>query len=286
MKNNRLYQPSYIKEILDKFNFSFSKALGQNFLIDGNIIRKIVEGSNITKDDVVLEIGPGFGTLTEELAMKAKKVISVEKDRRLIEVLDYTLKDYDNVEIINNDILKENIREIKDKFSPERKLKVVANLPYYITTPILEYLIETKECIESITVMVQEEVARRMVASVKDKDYGSLSIYMNYNSNAEIIAKAPKQIFMPSPKVDSAVVKLVLEDKDYGVNEELLFKLIRSGFTKRRKNILNSLTTGFLEINKDDLKEILDELDISTNNRAENLTLEDFVNITKKLNYD
>ena len=286
MKSNRLYQPSYIKEILEKFNFTFSKSLGQNFLIDGNIIRKIVENSNITKDDVVLEVGPGFGTLTEELALNAKKVVSVEKDSRLIEVLDYTLKDFDNIEVINNDILKENIKNIKEKFSPDRKLKVVANLPYYITTPILEYLIDNKEYIESITVMVQEEVARRMVSSVKDKDYGSLSIYINYNSDAEIIARAPKNIFMPSPKVDSAVVKLDLQNKDYGVDVDLLFKLIRSGFTKRRKNILNSLTTGFVNVEKTRLKVILDELELDTNKRAENLSLEDFVDITKKLESD
>lgn len=192
MKDNRLYQPSYLKEILNKFEFTFSKALGQNFLIDGNIIRKIVKESNISKDDTVLEIGPGFGTLTEELALNAKKVIAVEKDSRLMEVLEFTLRDFNNIKIINNDILKENIKNIKEEFSPDRKLKVVANLPYYITTPIIEYLIENKEYIDSITVMVQEEVARRIVATKDNKDYGSLSLYIDYNSDASIIAKAPK----------------------------------------------------------------------------------------------
>lgn len=280
---NRLYQPKYLKEVLDKFNFKFSKALGQNFLIDGNIIRKIVNDSNITKEDVVLEIGPGFGTLTEELAMNADKVVAVEKDSRLMEVLDFTLKDFSNVNIINEDILKVNIKEIKEKFSPNRKLKVVANLPYYITTPIIEYLIDNKEYVDSITVMVQEEVARRMVSKKDSKDYGSLSLYIDYNSNANILVKAPKNIFMPSPKVDSAVVKLELLNKDFNVDEDLLFKLIRSGFTKRRKNILNSLTTGFVQVNKERLGEILEKLNLDKNLRAENLSLEDYVEIARNI---
>ncbi|HHX66939.1 MAG: 16S rRNA (adenine(1518)-N(6)/adenine(1519)-N(6))-dimethyltransferase RsmA [Miniphocaeibacter sp.] len=286
MKDNRLYQPSYLKEILNKFEFTFSKALGQNFLIDGNIIRKIVKESNISKDDTVLEIGPGFGTLTEELALNAKKVIAVEKDSRLMEVLEFTLRDFNNIKIINNDILKENIKNIKEEFSPDRKLKVVANLPYYITTPIIEYLIENKEYIDSITVMVQEEVARRIVATKDNKDYGSLSLYIDYNSDASIIAKAPKNIFMPSPKVDSAVVILKLKNKEFNVDENLLFELIHSGFTKRRKNILNSLTTGFANIEKERLKQVLEELNISSNLRAENLSLNDYINIANKIKYD
>lgn len=283
MKDNRLYQPSYLKEILQKFNFTFSKALGQNFLIDGNIIRKIVEDSDITDEDVVLEIGPGFGTLTEELAIHGKRIIAVEKDSRLMEVLDFTLKDFENIEIINEDILKVNIEKIKEKFSPDKKLKVVANLPYYITTPIIEHLIDYKEYIDSITIMVQDEVARRLVSKKDSKDYGSLSLYIDYNANAKIIAKAPKNIFMPSPKVDSAVVYMELVDKDFDVDEDFLFKIIRSGFTKRRKNILNSFTTGFADIQKSNLKEVLDDLELNTNLRAENLSLDDYINITKKL---
>lgn len=283
MKESRLYQPSYLNEVLKKFDFSFSKALGQNFLIDGNIIRKIVEDSNISKDDVVLEIGPGFGTLTEELALHCKEVVAVEKDSRLMEVLNFTLNDFNNIKIINDDILKVNIEEIRKEFSPKKKLKVVANLPYYITTPIIEHLIDNKEHIDSITVMVQEEVARRIVSKKDCKDYGSLSLYIDYNSDAKIIAKAPKNIFTPSPKVDSAVVFLKLMNKEFNIDEEFLFKVIRSGFTKRRKNILNSLTTGFVNIEKAKLKEILTELELSTNLRAENLSLEDYINITKRL---
>jgi|SRR5699024_999661 len=283
MENKRLYQPKYMREILEKFGFSFSKSLGQNFLIDGNIIRKIVDNSEITEDDVVLEIGPGFGVLTEELASKAKHVVCVEIDKSLMEVLDYTLKDFDNVDIINDDILKVDIKAIKEKYSPDRKMKVVANLPYYVTTPILEHLIDDKEFFDSITVMVQKEVADRMAAKENTKAYGSLSLYIGYNADAEIIVRAPKTVFMPQPKIDSAVVKLNLVKRDFGVDEKLLFDLIHSGFTKRRKNIMNSLTTGFVKITKDELKVILEKLDIPANLRAENLSLEQYVLITKEI---
>lgn len=279
---NRLYQSSYLAEILKKFNFSFSKSLGQNFLIDGNIVKNIVEKSEITKDDIVLEIGPGFGTLTEELALNAKKVISVEKDHRLMEVLDYTLQNYDNVKIINEDFLKTDLEKIFMEEAKGQKLKVVANLPYYITTPILERIIENKKYFSTISVMVQEEVARRVVASPNNKDYGSLTLYLKYNCKSEILMKVPRTVFMPSPNVDSAILYLELVERDYNVDEDYLFKFIRSGFTKRRKNIMNSLSTGFVDVSKDQLKEILSSLELPLNLRAENLSLEDYINITKK----
>lgn len=279
---NRLYQSSYLAEILKKFNFSFSKSLGQNFLIDGNIVKNIVEKSGITEDDIVLEIGPGFGTLTEELALNAKKVISIEKDHRLMEVLDYTLQNYDNVKIINEDFLKTDLEKIFLEEAEGQKLKVVANLPYYITTPILERIIENKKYFSTISVMVQEEVARRVVASPNNKDYGSLTLYLKYNCNSEILIKVPRTVFMPSPNVDSAILYLELVDRDFDVNEDYLFKFIRSGFTKRRKNIMNSLSTGFVDVSKAQLKEILSSLELSGNLRAENLSLEDYINITKK----
>lgn len=278
---NRLYQSSYLAEILKKFNFSFSKSLGQNFLIDGNIVKNIVEKSGITKDDIVLEIGPGFGTLTEELALNAKKVISIEKDHRLMEVLDYTLQNYDNVKIINEDFLKADLEKIFMEEAEGQKLKVVANLPYYITTPILERIIENKKYFSTISVMVQEEVARRVVASPNNKDYGSLTLYLEYNCESEILIKVPRTVFMPSPNVDSAILYLELVDRDFDVNEDYLFKFIRSGFTKRRKNIMNSLSTGFVDVSKEELKEILSSLELSGNLRAENLSLEDYINITK-----
>lgn len=279
---NRLYQSSYLAEILKKFNFSFSKSLGQNFLIDGNIVKNIVEKSGITKNDIVLEIGPGFGTLTEELALNAKKVISIEKDHRLMEVLDYTLQNYDNVKIINEDFLKVDLEKIFMEEAEGQKLKVVANLPYYITTPILERIIENKKYFSTISVMVQEEVARRVVASPNNKDYGSLTLYLKYNCESEILMKVPRTVFMPSPNVDSAILYLKLVDRDFDVDEGYLFKFIRSGFTKRRKNIMNSLSTGFVDVSKAQLKEILSSLELSGNLRAENLSLEDYINITKK----
>lgn len=279
---NRLYQSSYLAEILKKFNFSFSKSLGQNFLIDGNIVKNIVEKSGITDEDIVLEIGPGFGTLTEELALNAKKVISIEKDNRLMEVLDYTLQNYDNVKIINEDFLKIDLEKIFIEEAEGQKLKVVANLPYYITTPILERIIENKNYFSTVSVMVQEEVARRVVASPNNKDYGSLTLYLEYNCEKEILMKVPRTVFMPSPKVDSAILYLKLVHRDLDVDEDYLFKFIRSGFTKRRKNIMNSLSKGFVNISKEELKEILSSLELSGNLRAENLSLQDYINITKK----
>lgn len=279
---NRLYQSSYLAEILKKFNFSFSKSLGQNFLIDGNIVKNIVEKSGITDEDIVLEIGPGFGTLTEELALNAKKVIAIEKDNRLMEVLDYTLQNYDNVKIINEDFLKIDLGKIFIEEAQGQKLKVVANLPYYITTPILERIIENKKYFSTVSVMVQEEVARRVVASPNNKDYGSLTLYLEYNCKKEILMKVPRTVFMPSPKVDSAILYLELVERDFDVDEEYLFKFIRSGFTKRRKNIMNSLSKGFVNISKEELKEILFSLELSGNLRAENLSLQDYINITKK----
>lgn len=279
---NRLYQSSYLAEILKKFNFSFSKSLGQNFLIDGNIVKNIVEKSGITDEDIVLEIGPGFGTLTEELALNAKKVIAIEKDHRLMEVLDYTLQNYDNVKIINEDFLKIDLEKIFIEEAQGQKLKVVANLPYYITTPILERIIENKNYFSTVSVMVQEEVARRVVASPNNKDYGSLTLYLEYNCEKEILMKVPRTVFMPSPKVDSAILYLELVERDFDVDEEYLFKFIRSGFTKRRKNIMNSLSKGFVNISKEELKEILFSLELSGNLRAENLSLQDYINITKK----
>lgn len=279
---NRLYQSSYLAEILKKFNFSFSKSLGQNFLIDGNIVKNIVEKSGITDEDIVLEIGPGFGTLTEELALNAKKVIAIEKDNRLMEVLDYTLQNYDNVKIINEDFLKIDLEKIFIEEAERQKLKVVANLPYYITTPILERIIENKKYFSTVSVMVQEEVARRVVALPNNKDYGSLTLYLEYNCEKEILMKVPRTVFMPSPKVDSAILYLKLVHRDLDVDEDYLFKFIRSGFTKRRKNIMNSLSKGFVNISKEELKEILSSLELSGNLRAENLSLQDYINITKK----
>ncbi|MDU7502477.1 MAG: 16S rRNA (adenine(1518)-N(6)/adenine(1519)-N(6))-dimethyltransferase RsmA, partial [Finegoldia magna] len=215
----RLHQPSYIKEILDKFGFKFSKALGQNFLIDGNLIENIIDYSDITEDDYVIEIGPGFGTLTERLVDKCKFLYSIEIDSRLMDVLKYTVGDRDNFQIINEDVLKVDLNELNHG---DKKFKVVANLPYYITTPIIEHLFNYRDVIESITVMVQKEVANRMVADVGNKDYASLSLFVKQNSDAKIILNAPKTVFMPQPKVDSAVVNMKLKKLDEDIDQELL----------------------------------------------------------------
>lgn len=281
--DKRLYMPSYVKDILKEYGFKFSKSLGQNFLIDGNIVKGIVEKANITKDDYVLEIGPGIGTLTEELALNAKKVISVELDKNLLPILDITLKDYDNVEIIYGDILDIDIDKLIEEKFDGKPIKIVANLPYYVTTPILSKLIEGNHNVESITVMIQKEVADRIVASKDNKQYGSLTVYINFYSNPEIVLDVPKTVFMPQPNVDSAVIKLELKKDLVEVNKKVFFKLVKSAFGKRRKTILNSMTTGELELNKEDLGEILDSLEIPRNNRAENLEIEDFVAITNKI---
>lgn len=284
MKIDRLYSPKVIRDVLDKFNFNFSKGLGQNFLIDGNVVRTIRDSASITKDDYVLEIGPGFGTLTEELLLHAKKVVAVEIDRRLVDVLEYTLKDFDNFELINEDILKIDFDKlIKEKFDGYR-FKVLANLPYYITTPIITSLLEKKLPVDSMTFMVQKEVADRLVAKPGNKQYGSITVFINFYTDAKIVCKAPKSVFIPQPKIDSSVVRLDLKKKLPKVDEKILFKLVHSGFQQRRKNILNSLTSdSSLNLDKARLREILDDIGISHNARAEDLSLQDYIRISEYL---
>lgn len=283
MNDMRLYSPKYIREILNRFGFKFSKSLGQNFLIDGNIVRNIVKGANIGKDDYVLEIGPGIGTLTEELALNAKKVVSVEIDRKLLPILEYTLSKYDNVEIVNGDILKIDIQKLIDEKLGRGPVKVVANLPYYVTTPIIAKLIEDDLNIESITVMVQKEVADRIVASPGNKQYGSLTVFVNFYSFPEILLSVPKTVFMPQPKVDSAVIKLNIKKSTIDVDRKLFFKVVKAAFNQRRKTILNSLSNRELGLDKDKTKEVLEKCNISPQERAENLKIEDFIKISKTL---
>lgn len=284
MKRDRLYSPKVIKQLKELFGFNFSKGLGQNFLMDGNIIRSISKGANITKNDNVLEIGPGFGTLTEELLMHAKKVVAVEIDERLNPVLNQTLSEFDNFVLVNADILKADLNKmIEDQFGKE-PFKVVANLPYYITTPIIELFLESKFNVKSMTFMVQKEVGDRIMALPGNKVYGSLTVFTSFYAVPSFIAEAPRSVFMPQPKVDSIVIKLKMKEKLPDVDKNKFFKLVRGGFTKRRKNILNSLTTDIsLGVNKEEMREILESLNIPTNYRAEDLSLNDFVNITKCL---
>lgn len=283
MSDKRLYSPKYIREILDRFGFKFSKSLGQNFLIDGNIVRNIVKGAQVNKDDYVLEVGPGIGTLTEELALNAKKVVSVEIDKSLLPILDYTLSSYDNVEIVYGDILKIDVQKLIDEKLNGGPVKVVANLPYYVTTPIIAKLIEEGLNIESITVMVQKEVADRIVANPGNKQYGSLTVFVNFYSNPEIILPVPKTVFMPQPKVDSAVIRLNTKETPKDVDRDLFFKIVKAAFSQRRKTILNSLSNKELGLDKEKVKELLEKCNISPKERAENLKIEDFINISKTL---
>ncbi len=283
MEDKRLYSPSYVKEILGKYNFKFSKSLGQNFLIDGNIVRSIVEKAKITKDDYVLEIGPGIGTLTEELAIKAKKVIGVEIDRKLLPILDESLDKYDNAEIIHGDILDIDINKLIEEKFDNKKIKIVANLPYYITTPIIGKLIEDDLNIESIVVMVQKEVADRMACPPGSKLYGSLSVFIDFYTRAEIILKVPKTVFMPQPKIDSAIIKLSLKDQLPDIDKEKFFQVVKAAFSKRRKTVLNSLSTYGFDIEKEIIKEALKQANIDPIRRAETLSTEEFLKISKCL---
>ncbi|MFY9214003.1 MAG: 16S rRNA (adenine(1518)-N(6)/adenine(1519)-N(6))-dimethyltransferase RsmA [Tissierellaceae bacterium] len=283
MTNNRLYSPKYVREIIDRYGFTFSKSLGQNFLIDGNIVRKIVQGAEVTRDDYVLEIGPGIGILTEELALNAKKVVSVELDRGLLDVLEETLAAYDNVEIIHGDILKIDLKKLIDEKFEGGPIKIVANLPYYVTTPILGKLLEESLNIDSITVMIQKEVADRMVAAHGSKAYGSLSVFVNFYSRPEILLKVPKTVFMPQPKIDSSVIKLNIIKELPDLDREKFFQVVKAAFSKRRKTILNSLSTYGFNLDKEDIRKALEEAEISPQARAEDLSLEDFIKISKIL---
>lgn len=281
--NKRLYSPKYIREILNKYGFKFSKSLGQNFLIDGNILKKIIDRGNITKEDLILEIGPGIGTLTEELALNSKKVVAVEIDKSLLPILDETLETYANVEIVHGDILEINVKKLIEEKLDGGPVKVVANLPYYITTPIIGRLIVEDLNISSIIVMIQKEVAQRIVAQPNTKDYSSLTVFTNFYAEPEIILQVPKTVFMPQPKVDSAVIKLDMKKEVPQVNREVFFKVVRSAFGKRRKTILNSLSTGELKLDKGLIRKTLEEAQIPLNHRAENLNIEDFIKISEIL---
>lgn len=287
MSEKRLYSPKVTKEIIEKYGFKFSKSLGQNFLIDKNIIDKICEGAEISKDDGIIEIGPGIGTLTQELCERAGKVVVVELDKKLIPILKETLSYYDNIEIINDDILKTDIEDIINTRLKGLNVKVVANLPYYITTPIIMKLLEDRYNIDKIVVMIQKEVALRMQAEPGNKDYGALSIAVQFYSNPHIITNVPKNVFIPKPKVDSAVIALDVykEPKIAVKDEKLLFQVVKAAFGKRRKTLINALSSSNINISKEQVKEILDKCNINSQIRGEKLTIYDFARITDAL-YD
>lgn len=275
----KLYSPKVVKEIIDLYGFKFSKSLGQNFLIDKNFVDKIVDGADISGKNVI-EVGPGIGTISYEMAKTCKKLVLIELDSSLIPILEENMSDFNNVTIIHQDILKTDLKEIQDKYFGGEPFEFVSNLPYYITTPIIEKIFEEDLNCRSMTIMVQKEVADRMLATEKDKDYSSLSVFVKYYSEAKFLTKVPKSVFMPQPKIDSVVLRLDLRVYDEKVNKEKLFSLVKAGFLKRRKTILNSLSAV---AEKENLKKVFEKLDIKENLRAENLSLDDFINITNEL---
>ena len=276
------------KMIMKKNNIKANKSLGQNFLINEEVVNGIVDSSNISKDDLIIEIGPGLGTLTKYLLEKAGKVICVELDKRMIEILKDRFFLYDNLEIINQDILKVNLKEIIKNEKENGKIKtakIVANLPYYITTPIVMKLLEEKLDLESITVMVQKEVANRLIACPGDKETGAITYAVYYYAEAEGIMEVPKNSFIPAPEITSKVIKLKLrkEPQVKVRNEKLMFEIIKSAFMQRRKTLLNALTNTKVFINKEEGTQILEKLGLDINIRPEKLSLENFADITNML---
>lgn len=272
-------------EILKKYQFRMQKKYGQNFLIDANILRKIVEAAQITQEDCVLEIGPGIGTMTQYLAETAGQVIAVEIDRGLIPILEDTLSSYNNVTILCEDILKVDLPALVQQ-SGGRPIKVVANLPYYITTPIIMALFESRIPLLSITVMVQSEVAERMQAGPGTKDYGALSLAVQYYAKPEIVARAPASCFLPRPNVDSTVVRLIRYEKPPAdaADEAFLFAVIRASFNQRRKTLANGLANaGGLGVTRGQVEEALEEMGLSKTVRGETLTLKQFSELSNRL---
>lgn len=283
MKEPTLGNPQNTIAILQKYQFSFQKKFGQNFLIDTHVLDKIIRSAEITKEDTVLEIGPGIGTMTQYLACAAGKVIAVEVDRALIPILADTLDGYENVRIINNDILKIDIRELVEKENEGRPIKVVANLPYYITTPIIMGLFENHVPMKSITVMVQKEVAGRMQAAPGTKDYGALSLAVQYYAEPYIVANVPPNCFIPRPKVGSAVIRLErYEEPPVSVKDErLLFRIIRASFNQRRKTLANGLkNSADLDFTKEEIEAAIEKLGKGSGVRGETLTLEEFAGLS------
>ncbi len=273
-------------EIIEKYHFSFQKKFGQNFLVDSSILDRIIESAQITKEDCVLEIGPGIGTMTQRLAEEAGAVVAVEIDRNLLPVLEDTLSAYENVTVINADILKLDLNRIVEEHNGGRPVKVVANLPYYITTPIIMALFEKKVPLHSVTIMVQKEVADRMRVGPGTKDYGALSLAVQYYAKPEIVTKVPAGCFMPKPNVDSAVIRLTRYEKPpVEVEDETwLFAVIRASFNQRRKTLANGLANaGYPGIGRRQVEEVLSAMGLAAAVRGETLTLEQFAELSDRL---
>lgn len=285
--SKKLYAPTTVKSIKDSHDFKFSKSLGQNFLVDKNIVDHIVDGANIGPDDLAIEIGPGMGVITNEAALKAAKVVAVEIDKTLIPILKETLAEHDNVEVINQDILKTDVNEIIKQYGEGRtakNIKIIGNLPYYITTPIIMKILEDDVTASSITIMMQKEVAERINAKPGTKDYGALSVAVQYYCDTKIVANVPKEAFMPQPQVGSTVLRLdIREDRLVELaDKEMFFQVVKAGFGQRRKTLSNSLM-GVGGITKEIVKEALEAAGIEAGRRAETLDLYEFARLANEV---
>jgi 16S rRNA (adenine1518-N6/adenine1519-N6)-dimethyltransferase len=290
MMNKDIATPGRTREILEKYGFSFKKSLGQNFLIDTNILRKIVDFAELSDETGAIEIGPGIGALTEQLARRAKKVVAFEIDQRLLPILEDTLSPYGNVRIIHQDVLKADIhRVISEEFTGMTDIMVVANLPYYVTTPIIMKLLTDRLPIRGMVVMLQKEVADRLAAKPGTKDYGSLSIAIQYYTEAETVMTVPRTVFIPQPNVDSAVIRLI-KRKQPPVkveDEAFFFQVVRASFAQRRKTILNNLVNNLPngKAMKEQIERVLTETDIDLRRRGETLTMEEFAALSNALRH-
>ncbi|MEI3500911.1 MAG: 16S rRNA (adenine(1518)-N(6)/adenine(1519)-N(6))-dimethyltransferase RsmA [Anaerovoracaceae bacterium] len=281
---DKLYSPAKMAQLRAKHDFRHSKSLGQNFLSDKNIIDAIIEGSEIGAEDLVIEIGPGMGVLTAAAAECASRVVAVEIDRHLIPILTETLENYDNVEIINADVMKTDLSEVVEKYRTLGKVRIIGNLPYYITTPIVMKLLEERVPADSITIMMQKEVADRIKASPGSKTYGALSVAVGFYCTVRHIANAPKEVFVPRPKVDSTVIRLdVRQERPVDlVDEKLFFETIKKGFGQRRKTLLNSLT-GIRGMPKESIAAVLADCGIDSRRRAETLSMSEFADLANEI---
>lgn len=271
-------------QLLKKYHIHANKKLGQNFLIDDAVVEKTIEAADITKEDLIIEIGPGLGTLTKELLEKAKKVIAIELDEKMIPILQERFFLYQNLELVHQDILTVPLKEYIEKEENIREVKIVANLPYYITTPIIMKLLEDRLPVKTITVMVQKEVAKRLTAQTGDKLCGAITYAIEYYCETKEVIEVPRQSFMPAPEVDSEVIQLILRDKPkvQVKDEKFLFSLIKASFMQRRKTLLNGIgNSGLIEKNK--LKEIMQKMNLPETTRGENLTLEQFAEIAERV---
>lgn len=286
MSTKFIATPSRTKEILKKYEFAFKKSLGQNFIIDVNILENIIKHAGVDPSIGVIEIGPGIGALTEQLAIHADKVVAFEIDGRLLPILEDTLQAYSNIEIIHEDILKADVEKvIEEQFAENQAIHIVANLPYYITTPILMKLLRDRLPVENITVMIQKEVAERMAAKPSSKSYGSLTIAVQYYTDAKVVMTVPKTVFTPRPNVDSSILKLELRDEPlvHVKNEDFFFTVVRASFAQRRKTLRNNLSSYFKDMDKAVLQDVFEQTGINGSRRGESLHIEEFAQLADAL---